>query len=319
MRQASPLARAVSAALVVLVFSASVAARPAGTTPTAAEAMSPSQPPEQIRQLRIKSETIWTHPVDASGNLGEGYRTTYVAYDPDGNVIEQTSYNPDGTVAQRLLNNYDERGFLLEATSQGQAEFENSRTVFAYDGERMAESTSYSTDGDVLVEVEYQYDSGDRLTATLTEYPGLGMSQRIEIEHDDSQDAVRVTGYDSQGRVLAQSETLQDTEGRPIQSTAFLPDGSIASVMSYTYDSDGALLSMLVEDADGNTLQTVESVYDSEGRQTESTYSDLAAGLEHRFEFEYDEDGAVTVERTYNRLDEPVSEMRHVYEYYDDE
>lgn len=317
MRRTYALILAACLMLAAVASSRAAPVEPSGIL-SLAEPGTPSESPEQIQELGIMSHSAWTHQVDPAGALGEGYRSSYVGYDRDGNLVEQASYDPNGTALVEIVNTYDQAGLVIESVGREHSGVD-ARTVFDYDGERITATTSYRPDGSLLVASQFEYDSSDRIIATQTQVPDAGESQRTVFEYDDDLGVVRAAAHDSRGSVLAQSETLQDGEGRPIESTAFLQDGSVASIARYTYDADGQLLEAVVEDADGTVLQRNTRAYDADGRVIEITQSNPAADLEHRVALEYAEDGTLAVERTYNKLGELVTEVRHVYEYYDDE
>ena len=318
MTRAHTMNALVCAALLALSCGEMAVARPRGL-PNPAEPMPPQQTPEQVQQLAILSHSIWNYDVGPAGAIEAGYRLSHVVFDREGYPVEQVTYSPDGGILRRIVNSYDSERRLHESVGEEPSGIGTARSVFTYDGELITEVMTYRSDGSLITSTEYEHDELDRTILALTRAPDAGLSQRMVIEHDDARDAISVITYDSRGQVLVRSETLRDGEGRAIESTGFLEDGSVTSVTSYTYDGDGALLELLVEDANGVAIQRVTSDHDAEGRLIESIHSTPAAGLEYRIELEYGEDGTLAFERTYNKLREQVSELRHVYEYYSDE
>lgn len=274
---------------------------------------------EEVRILNIKSQTAWTHSAGPGGVLGEGHRSAYIAYDRNGNALEQTAYDEDGSILQRIVNVCDSGGLLIESVSEGPDSENSARSVFEYDGELIVATNSYRLDGTLLVATHHEYDEDGLVLSVLTEVPDAGIAQTMVFEYDEGGSAVRTVNYDSEGRILASTETLNDEDGRPAESTALLPDGSVGSVTRFEYDSEGRTALVEVYNADGIVLQSVSNVYGANGKVVETTTSNPAAGIEYRVAVEYDEDSKRLTERTYNKLGEIVSETRYEYEFYDEQ
>jgi hypothetical protein len=278
----------------------------------------PGQTPEEVQALQIMSQSTWSHTVDAAGTIGAGYRSSYVAYDRNGNVVDQITYDNEGGILRRIVNSYDSEGTLVESVGDEPERTGVVRSEFSYDGERITRVMSYRPDGTLITDTRYEYDDSGRITVAQTEAPDAGISQRLVYEYNDADDVVTVAGYDAQGRAVTRSETVFDADGRPLESTGFLPDGGVSEFTIYTYGAQEGPTEIAVEDADGVVLERTTNAYDVDGRLVESVYSTPAADLEYRVELEYDDDGVVALERTYNKLGQLVSLVRHVYEYYDD-
>lgn len=161
----------------------------------------------------------------------------------------------------------------------------------------------YNEKGEEILNFEYSYDAYGRMTE-FWEYENGGVSSfsstvyNSDTEYETTytygelQYSVRFT-CDEQGRVIHQERT---------------EDGAVTSTTSYTYDDHGNMLTMLMEYADGTTIDMSysytydeagnpvvmeeynagelagrqEETFDSEGRSTEIRYYDIAGELIRR-------------------------------------
>ena len=308
--------RSLAVALAVLVVAAAAQAQLPGGRATS-DPRSTDVTSEQAQLPGVKSQTAWTHRADQAGALGEGYRSSSVSFDRDGNPLEQLAYDENGTVLQKVVNTYDDERRLIESVSEEHTGIGNARTVFAYEGERIGGTTAYRLDGSLLVATSYVYDGDGNVLSVLTEVPDADISQRIEWEYSADGGVIDMVNYDSAGSVVVASRTVSDGDGRPLESTSFLPDGTVGTVTSHEYDSDGQLLEIVARDAEGTVLQIVSRVYDLDGQIVELVTANPLAGIEQRVVVEYDEVGKRLTEQTYNKLGQLVSETRYEYEYYE--
>lgn len=100
-----------------------------------------SQSKKEVKDNKIKSTT---EDVTATENGKEiTYKDSYITYDKNGNITEQTEYNKDGTIKNKLSMKYDN--------------FKNKIEEIEYEGNTIKQKRqfSYNTNGDKTVEVTF--------------------------------------------------------------------------------------------------------------------------------------------------------------------
>lgn len=222
------------------------------------------------------TERGWSPQPD--GGYSPIERTTRLAYDPAGNLVEIDGPREDVADITRLA--YDDRQRLRQLTTPDGRTLQvkayddagRPREIEASGRERL--HLDYDAQGN-LAEVRqgarrigYAYDLGDRLTA-ITDSDG----RRLSIEYDAAGRATDLEAPD--GRHL---HVTLDHESRPAEHRLSDASGTLLATVSYLYDAQGRLDAR--QDDRGKTryhyadgrLQAIEG---PGGRQTELAYNGL--------------------------------------------
>ena len=196
---------------------------------------------------------------------GSIYRTTIYSYDEKGNLIKEAhdtggteyTYHKSGkvltvkhfgtnTAAKDEINEYDEQGNLLSATT---------------------------LDGDnVYRKLAWTYDSKGNIL-TFAELSGKGI--RYSYTYDEQGNKLTEITYILDVAVSGESYTY-DAQGNMLTKASLDPETMERSntYVAYTYDSHGNMLTAVLHESDGTTLQTHNNSY---------TYDD-AGNLIHKVE-----------------------------------
>lgn len=206
---------------------------------------------------------------DSDGNLSSVYE-----YNRNGETTKSENYR-NGKLWSAEENEYDESGNLIKSSS--------------YDADR--KFTSYSV---------YGYnESGKRIK--ISKYDGSGtLTEYTEIKRDGKY-VLSETVYDADGNKTEYTEYLENTSDYATYSRKKryekYENGKLAELTEY--NEDGAITKRTSYDGDGNktmyteyiTLKVKHNGYEgtSTNTKTRETYND--GKLEHRTEYEYDENG----------------------------
>lgn len=125
-----------------------------------------SQSKKEVKENKIKSTT---ENVTAVENGKEtAYKESYIAFDKNGNITEQTEYNKDGTVKSKLTMKYDN--------------FKNKTEELEYEGNILKQKRqfSYNNNGDKTVELTLD-GSGKLLKKETYTYNKQGLRTEKKI------------------------------------------------------------------------------------------------------------------------------------------
>lgn len=274
---------------------------------------------ERIKVSGIESGSAWLYEPGADGTFRPGPRLAYWRFDENGNALENTTFDRDGSVILRLVEIYDDSGRLAEAQSDGKLAIRDFRTQFSYDAAgRLVESASYRPDGGVIVRSRYRYDSEGKMLEMLAENEDGGLVTRSVFTYDANGNVARTLVYDAAGALVSTGACRYDGAGRMIEQTSSVAAVAAAgSTTSNYYDAQGNLARIVVQNADGVTLQETENTFAADGAIIETVTENAAVGTRARQVFRYDARRNLLEADTYNKLDQLVSRIGFVYEYFD--
>ena len=132
-----------------------------------------SQSKKEVKDNKIKSTT---ETIKATDGIKEtAYKDSYIAFDKNGNITEQTEYNPDGSVKNKFTMKYDN--------------FKNKTEEIEYEGSVLKQKRqfSYNANGDKTVELTLD-SSGKLLKKETYTYNKQGL--RVEKKVYNSANAL---------------------------------------------------------------------------------------------------------------------------------
>ena len=111
-----------------------------------------AQSSKKIKKNEVKSKTEWQYSYDTGKEIK--YKSEYVKYNQNGDILEEITYEPDGKIIKRETNKYNSNGDLVE-------------------------NTRYNPDGSIKRKATYKYDK-DGLWTERTDYDGNGKITKTE-------------------------------------------------------------------------------------------------------------------------------------------
>lgn len=273
---------------------------------------------------------------DENGNLvreitydRDGSRMKY-EYDPDGNLITETSFDEQGH--QTIQYTYDNTGnlireFELEYDSEGNRIKERffspdspHESIWEYEYDNDGKVIKKSSMDDLISTYEYTYEDNDRIKRIDRYELNTGSTGSLELEYDSSGKLIqfRVREYSMNERIV----DFNSVAGSTSDVSYDITQGTISQIREEEYDRDGTLLAIHDYDDGGEVRTSQEYEHDSRGRCIK--YSTIVHGsLEmartygHAYEYEYDINGQLKVERYYDGEGNLNYEITMEYEYYE--
>ncbi|MBD3427032.1 MAG: hypothetical protein GF409_07390, partial [Candidatus Omnitrophica bacterium] len=280
---------------------------------------------------RVLSRTFY------QGGGGQEKRTLTGNYDLAGNTVSRVSYEYDVTDALKMSTTTNAGGSKIYETSY--------RGIKG--SEKSSSQTRFDLAGSVISTVEYQYNSANALSKTVSrDSSGRELSEVFYEGPENYEDVVRSEQYDLEGGLLTVTEYVYDeagalertvTEGftdrerndwRRLSKTVYAGRmgrekvreitgydylGNELTVTGYHYAINGALEKTLTSGADGMLL--AETLYggDMSFERSESSIEyDLEGTVLSDSTYIYDASGALSATETYDHLDRKIA--RSVYQ-----
>ena len=125
-----------------------------------------SQSKKEVKDNNIKSTT--ENITATEGGKEINYKDSYIAYDKNGNITEQTEYNKDGSVKNKLTMKYDS--------------FKNKTEELEYEGNNLKQKRqfSYNSNGDKTVELTLDV-AGKLLKKEMYTYNNKGLRTEKKV------------------------------------------------------------------------------------------------------------------------------------------
>ncbi len=212
-------------------------------------------------------------------NADEGINN-YITYEYDalGNCIKETWFNSDGSVSDYRVYEYDSDGKCIKYTY--------------YWNDKPTDSYEYDKQGRPVKQYFYNND-------------GSVNSYNIFEGYDDQGRPLKTTLYDDKGRVVSVEEIVGDV----VKVKSYDEDGNLVyeeelpaygGYDDYSGNNGGGDYYIGGGDAGGYAMQEPICEYDSEGRVTKITFIKADGSIDYYQVFEYDANGYVIGNSTYN-------------------
>jgi hypothetical protein len=185
--------------MVVLLFTAKVGA----------------QSRKQAKEYKIKSTTETTTLFE-NGKEGVTYKSSYKAFDKDGNVIEEVDYNKDGSTRKRVRTKYAGKEKSEEIVENNKSAKDNSedpkysRTTWKHNGNGdKVEETQYDQAGNIIQRTTFTYNSKGEKLMELT--------------------------MDASGKIIRKEIYVYNAKGLKTEKKIYGPNDTLIKVIKYTY------------------------------------------------------------------------------------
>ena len=248
---------------------------------------------ESVIELDAQGNPLVESKFDEAGQLEE--KNTY-GYESNGKLTEHTLLFAAEDVTEKKILNRDEKGRLLEEIKYYGSD-SGERTTYLYDSkDNLIERKYFDEEGEFQSHETFLYDAN----GSLAEHKRFNHQGKIEEHHTFE----------------------HNTPDHTVLENEFHPDGSLASKTVFTFDEKGKELSSLKTTTDGKLISGTTTVYDENGNVIERKFNDFYSKvlrfaydennhcitnelfdgnglLLRKIMFEYDEEGNVIAEQTY--------------------
>jgi hypothetical protein len=265
-------------------------------------------------QLNENGETVSEEKFSVDGELEE--RNTYV-FNEKGKLIEHALlYAAEDATEKRMLVR-DDAGKLLKETKYYGGD-PGEHTEYAYDdkGEPI-ERKNFDEEGNFISREVYNYDDKGGLSEQIT-YDEKDVVISKVTYSSGADKSIEQCEYDGKNKLLNRTFVKFNDEGKEVASTQTTPEGKLISAIVTIYDERGNVKERQFKDF---YSKTTRYQYDDKDRCIMQELFDGNGTLLRKNIYEFDEDGNLTSEQTYE-MDttrggrDKHFETRYEYEFY---
>ncbi len=258
---------------------------------------------------------------DLTSHADEEFVDMEVLFDADGNIIEEIKYDLTGEIEEKNSYTFNSNGKLLTHTLLYALDDATEKRVLTRNEKGLLISEIKYYGDDTGEKTEYEYDEKDNVTAIIRyDEEGLLIS-REEIKYNEKGNIIDRTTYSPDKAILAKI-TFSLPENNQVEENEFDEKGVLVSKTLLKFNENGKELSSLQTTPQGKLIASVQNTYDERGNIIEKIYKDFySKTLKYSYNekdnltiqelyddnglllrknmFEYDEDGNVIAEQTY--------------------
>ena len=243
--------------------------------------------------------------------------STYV-YDSAHRLTGHTlQYVPDETSEKRVLERDGEGRLVRETKLYG--ELEGERTEYSYDDKgRVAEIRSFDEEGDFASQETVTYNGEGKITGRASTGPAGEILERKEYAYTDDGAAVTESVFDASGQLLKRTTSKFDEQQRETDTEERTGQGKRISAIRSSYDDRGNLVERRFIDFYSKTLRYA---FDEQNHCISEELSDDQGRLLRKRLFDYDDEGRLAAEKSYE-MDlsrggrDRHQELRYEYEFH---
>ena len=258
---------------------------------------------------------------DLTDHGAEEYLELIVLLNENGNTSEEIKYLSDSSIEEKNSFEYDPNGKLISQTLLYVIDNVTEKKVLTRNEKKLLVSEVKYYGSDSGERTNYEYNEKDILTA-ITNYDEEGeFISREEIKYDDKGSLAERCTYDADKKILSRI-SFTYPENNQIEEVEYDINGTIASKTNILFNEKGKEISSVQTNPQGKLITSIKNTYDERGNIIEKIYKDFYSknvkfeyndkdllisqelfddsGLLLRKNlFEYDEDGNVIAEQTY--------------------
>jgi hypothetical protein len=275
----------------------------------------------------------------------EEYLETVIEMDANGNTLIEAKYADDNSMEEKNSYTYDANGKLLEHILLYAVEDVTEKRILKRNekGKLITETKFYG--GDSGEHTEYVYDDKDEIIERkYFDEDGVFISKEI-FKYDDKGSLAEQIKHNSEDKIEERT-TFKTLEDASIEQCEWNGDGTLANKTIIHFNKDGKESASLQTTADGKLISKMDATFDERGNVTERKFVDFYSKTvrytydEHNrcieqelFDgngmlirkniYEFDEEGNLTAEQTYEMDTSRGGRDKHygtryVYEFYED-
>lgn len=174
-----------------------------------------AQSRKQAKEYKIKSTTETT-TIFENGKESATYKSSYKAFDKDGNVIEEVDYNKDGSTRKRVRSKYTGKEKSEEIVENNKSPKDNSE-----DPKYSRTTWKHNSNGDKIEETQYD-QTGNIIQRTTCTYNAKG-EKLMELTMDAS------------GKIIRKELYVYNAKGLKTEKKIYGPNDTLLKVVTYTY------------------------------------------------------------------------------------
>jgi len=242
--------------------------------------------------LDENGNTLQEEKYSADGELEE--RNTY-RYNASGKLLEHALlYAAEDATEKRILKRDDAGKLLVETKYYGDDSGEHTEYTYNEQGEPV-ERKNYDEEGNFLSRDVFTYDSKGGLSEQVSYNENEEVISRTTFRSLED-NAIEQCEYEGAGKLVSKTVAKFNEAGKEVSSVQTTPEGKLISGVTTTFDGHGNVLERQFKDF---YAKTVRYQYDDQNRCTMQELFDGNGMLLRKNLYEYDTEGNLTSEQTY--------------------
>lgn len=249
------------------------------------------------------------------------YLELNVILDQKGNTHEEVKFDSSGQVEEKNSYEFDSNGKLISHTLHYAIDNVTEKRVLTRNEKGLLISETKYYGNDQGEKTEYEYNEKDNVTAII-HYDEEGIfSSREEMKYDEKGSLAERTSIDAEKNILS-SLRFSSPENNTVEETEFDSSNNILTKSVIKFDDNGKELSTIQTNPQGKLISAITNIYDERGNIVEKIYKDFySKKLKYAYNekdqlisqelfddsglllrknlFEYDDEGNVVAEQTY--------------------
>ena len=219
---------------------------------------------------KIKSVTTTTYQ-KIDDQLVDPYKSSYIEYDEQGNVVCAAQYHPDGEIESKTTSKYNEKGQLVEQSEYFSEEEVSEKAEYLRDetGQLQQINKSYADGSESII----TYEKSDKQLEITSRDEDDELDEREVLQFDDEEHLIVKELYDWDNKLKDKYENTYDENGRLVEQKESTDHGNFFLQSKLTYDNEGRVLSQLSYNRKGELTHKIMFKYDEKGRVVEQQAS----------------------------------------------
>jgi YD repeat-containing protein len=238
----------------------------------------------------------------------EAWLYSHSEFDVKGNLTEQSVYTQDGALVERIINEYDENGFLINEKYLADADETSEEKTYERDEKGLVlKEFKHYIDGSVDT-TTYQYDKQYRIISKITVNDEGEIEQKVLNEYRDDF-LVKTQILDGENNLLQLDEFKFDEKGNSVEHKKVDIESSTNAFIVTSYNNNGRKKEEITYDEDGDIISETSYAEDEKGRLL--NIIEESSDKEVAIKFSYDEqDNIIYQEEISNQGRQLVSVKR---------
>lgn len=252
----------------------------------------------------------------------EEFLEMVIEMDARGNVLSESKFDSDGELEERNSYAYSEGGKLIEHVLLYAVDDVTERRILKRnEKDLLLEETKYYGD-DAGERTEYKYNDQDNIIEIIRYDEEGEFETREVLTYSGKDNVTERSKYDRDGNLVERLGFTSLNSDKSIEEIEYFPDGKIKSKTVARFNDDGKEISSVQTTAEGKLISAVNTVYDSRGNAVERHYKDFySKSIRYEYDekdrlltqelydgtglllrkniYEYDEEGNITTEQTF--------------------
>lgn len=249
---------------------------------------------------------------DLTSRADEEYLELSVLLDENGNSNEEIKYTPDSSIEEKNSYEYDAKGKLISHTLLYAVDNVTEKRLLTRNEKGLLISEVKYYGGDSGERTNYEYNEKDSVTAIVHYDEDGTFISREEIKYDDKGSLAERCTFDADKKILSRI-TFTTPVNNQIEEIEFDPKGAILSKTIIVFNDKGKELSSVQTNPQGKLISSVKNIYDERDNIIEKIHKDFYS---KKVKFEYNDQDLLITQELYD--DSGLLLRKNMFDYDDD-